>query len=904
LTNCTFEDNATYGDDPDKNQGGAIRCAGSSYDFNPPRFIVMDNCIFTNNRAGAGGAVYSLQPYSATIMDCMFTGNSGTALYYFQSWPTIGRCSFINNTGAVYNGANTATIYDSKFIRNHVYGNGGAISGLGSTTLLTNCVFLSNSAVSYGGAVSTGGTSHITNCTFAGNTANGIGGAIGYYSDASFSVTNCILWDNWAPAGPEIGNARIIGTSPVVTWSCIKGGYAGEGNIDVDPMFVDGPYSVQLQSGSPCIDAGTADGAAETDILGRPRPDGAGVDMGAYEGSVALEDMVSLTVEITPPEAGVTMPEAMAMYALGETAYLYASSYDMYFSHWTGDASGTTLETTLVMDGNKSVTAVFEDNHIYRVNAAIKAAEPDGLSWETAYPDIQSAVDVAAEDGGEVWVATGTYSTTATGITAILNMREGVTLYGGFAGVETGREQRDWITNTTVIDGQHVIRCVATADNTGIDGFTITNGFAETGGGILAESGATAIVNCIIKENFAYDYYMDGGGGMLCTNAQPIIVNSVFEENVAFKGGAIAFVNSSPVLVNCTFVENAGYAGADALFLSSWYQNNYTSRGFVTNCIFLNNILTASPDIDTEGNSEFIVTYSCIPGGYAGEGNIDADPLFMNAANGDLTLQTASPCIDTGTSDGAPGLDILGVIRPQGSGYDMGAYEYVPVVVEGEGEPLEGEPAEGEIEGEGEPEEGESLEGEGEPIEGEPVEGESLEGEGEPIEGEPVEGEPVEGESVEGELVEGESIEGELIEGEGELIEGEVLEGEPVEGEIVEGEPGEGETDTLEEIANTLEDTFDTLDANGDGLLSLVEATAAFPNLSAGDFVALDLNDDGFLSLAELQGKVETCKCGCGRFCCRTEEAPADSVKRLMGDWLLVGLSLLALMALTGRRKA
>ena len=139
----------------------------------------------------------------------------------------------------------------------------------------------------------------------------------------------------------------------------------------------------------------------------------------------------------------------------------------------------------------------------------------------------------------------------------------------------------------------------------------------------------------------------------------------------------------------------------------------------------------------------------------------------------------------------------------------MAVFEEIIEPVEGEpveGEPVEGEPVEGEpVEGEpveGEPVEGEPVEGEpveGEPVEGEPVEGEPVEGEpveGEPVEGEPVEGEPVEGEPVEGEPVEGEPVEGEPVEGEpveGEPVEGEPVEGEPVEGEPVEGEPVEGE---------------------------------------------------------------------------------------------------------------
>ncbi|MBM4431327.1 MAG: hypothetical protein FJ026_13440, partial [Chloroflexi bacterium] len=58
----------------------------------------------------------------------------------------------------------------------------------------------------------------------------------------------------------------------------------GEGNISQDPWFVDGPSGdYHLQSGSPCIDAGTADGAPATDFEGDPRPWGFGVDMGADE---------------------------------------------------------------------------------------------------------------------------------------------------------------------------------------------------------------------------------------------------------------------------------------------------------------------------------------------------------------------------------------------------------------------------------------------------------------------------------------------------------------------------------------------------------------------------------------------------------------------------------------------
>ena len=72
-------------------------------------------------------------------------------------------------------------------------------------------------------------------------------------------------------------------------------------------------------------------------------------------------------------------------------------------------------------------------------------------------------------------------------------------------------------------------------------------------------------------------------------------------------------------------------------------------------------------------------------GGFEGTGNIDADPLFADpdgpddiagTGDDDCHLTQGSPCIDAGTSSGAPDTDLEGSIRPQGAGYDMGAYEF------------------------------------------------------------------------------------------------------------------------------------------------------------------------------------------------------------------------------------
>jgi len=139
----------------------------------------------------------------------------------------------------------------------------------------------------YGGGMYNNGSSPmVTNCTFSGNSADYGGGMEN--SSSSPTVTNSILWGD---SPDEIYNSAV--SSPSVTYSDIQGGYTGTGNINADPLFVDpdGPDNIpgnedddyHLTAGSPCIDTGTSSGAPDTDLEGKPRPQGAGYDMGVYE---------------------------------------------------------------------------------------------------------------------------------------------------------------------------------------------------------------------------------------------------------------------------------------------------------------------------------------------------------------------------------------------------------------------------------------------------------------------------------------------------------------------------------------------------------------------------------------------------------------------------------------------
>jgi len=211
-------------------------------------------------------------------------------------------------------------------------------------------------------------------------------------------------------------------------------------------------------------------------------------------------------------------------------------------------------------------------------------------------------------------------------------------VYGGFSGIEISIDQWDWVLHTTTLSGDigevgnsadnswHV---VVGTDNACIDGFTITGG------------------------NEAGPWPDNMGGGMYNVGSSPTVTNCTFSGNSAPKGGGMC--------------------------------NSEGSTPTVTNCILWDN---SSDQIYNKINSNPVVTYSDVQGGYSGEGNIDTDPLFIDT---DLHLNAQSPCVGAGNNNAVPE-DILdldgdgdtteklpfeldGNLRIQRIYVDMGAFE-------------------------------------------------------------------------------------------------------------------------------------------------------------------------------------------------------------------------------------
>ena len=393
----------------------------------------------------------------------------------------------------------------------------------------------------------------------------------------------------------------------------------------------------------------------------------------------------------------------------------------------TCDVTANGITCTSPQSANVTVTVI--SVQVIYVNVTNTNPTQDGTTWATAFSKLTDGLTTAAtipDTPVEVWVAKGTYKPTNTNTRTIyFNVPSGVKVYGGFAGTEITITQRNSKTNVTILSGDigtqnletdnsyHVIIFDASNNSTALDGFTITGGYAnfdpkrvflapnaiatltatiETGGGIVVQNGGSpTIANCTIINNSAVT-----GGGLFAGDASiPTITTCKFMGNQAgfgsgvyFQDGSNATVNntliagnrgiggiynnaSNPILSNCTFSGNGGYNGG--IF-------NSNAQPIVKNSIFWGN---STPFNDTQS----VITYSVIEGGYTGVGNLNYDPQFVNQTpeglspniTGDYHLKANSLAIDRG-ENGTISLtdnDLDGNLRRfNGGRVDMGAYEF------------------------------------------------------------------------------------------------------------------------------------------------------------------------------------------------------------------------------------
>ncbi len=283
-----------------------------------------------NGHECLGGAIFCTDLSSPSIRNCVFRQNSavcGGAIYVYDSDPILIGCTFSKN-GAVASagkkcvltgGMGLAIIEQSFTIKvPDGDGEGGAIYIYCGDPKIVNCVFANNSAHNVAGAICTvaetdrwqkfcywenppwGPTRcywlpipgvksnpNIQSCTFVANVSDN-GEAVMHFTSGGTTMRNCILWNNCPNQIGEHGGYVRVSSSDV------EGGYEGNTNINIDPLFADpneGDYS--LRWNSPCVNTGDPSlllDPNETDLAGNPRVAMKRIDIGPYEFSFPISN--------------------------------------------------------------------------------------------------------------------------------------------------------------------------------------------------------------------------------------------------------------------------------------------------------------------------------------------------------------------------------------------------------------------------------------------------------------------------------------------------------------------------------------------------------------------------------------------------------------------------------------
>ena len=252
IENTSFENNTSI------SEGGAISTEGNV----APE--IRDSTFSNNTGANGGGALgfflnqdnggstfkFNGPVTQGFVNDCTFDTNIGGAVFIDGNSPPFMNCVFRKNTSALAGGA--MLVFPESEVQ------------------LINCIFDGNQTEDFGGAIlNFDATVEIVNCTIVRNSAALGGDSIAATNAANTNIVNSIIFFNGGEMNVVEGGGGEEGSSFIVTFSVVEGGFPGAGNLNVDPQFVDllgpdgiassGDEDLSLHATSPAIDAANND---------------------------------------------------------------------------------------------------------------------------------------------------------------------------------------------------------------------------------------------------------------------------------------------------------------------------------------------------------------------------------------------------------------------------------------------------------------------------------------------------------------------------------------------------------------------------------------------------------------------------------------------------------------------
>ena len=286
-------------------------------------------------------------------------------------------------------------------------------------------------------------------------------------------------------------------------------------------------------------------------------------------------------------------------------------------------STGTIVLTDCTVSGNAS--SDFGGGGIYNLNNSAGTITLTGCNV---------SANTATSSGG------GIYNDNSEG-----NGAGAITLMGCTVSSNTGYEgggvyDHNGSTSTIALTGCTISANIAQTKGGGVDNFNDHN-----------ESGTIILKGCAVSGNTALTY----GGGIFNFNygadGTTVLTNCAVSANIAQQGGGVCNSNfsgngtSAITVANCTVSGNAASQDGGGVYL----YNNGGSLTFADDIVYGD---TGGETFISSGTP--VVSFCDIRGGYPGAGNIDADPLFVNAALGNFHLKPGSPCLGAGTHTGAP----------------------------------------------------------------------------------------------------------------------------------------------------------------------------------------------------------------------------------------------------------
>ena len=597
----------------------------------------------------------------------------GAGIYAYGN-STINSCIISNNHfenvysgygGGVY--ASNANISHSKIIHNMAtyYGGGLYVSGY---SVVKNCLVANNEALYRGGGIYIANSNiNILNSTIVRNLAET---GRGIYSLTGGNMSNSIVWGNGTDE-----TKNIYGTI-TSSYSAIEGNAVGDNNVVLSDLIQQMPHFV-----NPSVTSGSSDTTSNVDWH---------LQLGSACINKGLNDLVTDSLDLDGHQR---------------------------IQH-------DTVDIGCYESGHNGSDVIYSGGIIYVTESG--AGNRSGYSWDNAMLSILDAQILASEINAQVWVAAGTYYGDTSASNAF-TMRNGVSVYGGFAGNEPADYDlalRDLVANATILDGQQSRRVLyqpaSFTRKTIWDGFTIQNGNTSGNG-----SGAYLQLNgclnrCVIQRNISYGYgggvyannshlencsvslnaaYYNGGGaylnystlskcriftnaalsrggGLIMNNAK--VENSLVSNNTSSVGGGVYAFGEKDTIINSTVVHNMSY---DAGGIKG------DNRTYMSNCIVWGN---EAENADSNISDDVVCSHCAIGGGHQGDmilvlNDID-NPGFVSpsATAGvfdstivvDWHLLQSSPCINRGNNLAiTDSLDLDGTARIKRDTVDLGCYE-------------------------------------------------------------------------------------------------------------------------------------------------------------------------------------------------------------------------------------